>query len=87
MFPPELAPPELAPPEEELANLPDLAPDDEALALTPETPVEQVEEEEHFCDSEVARNLHQIIEHLEQHDRFSRDKQIKKWRKQNVLLG
>ena len=40
------------------------------------------EEEEHFCDSEVAKNLSQVIDHLEKHDRFSRDRLIKKWRKQ-----
>lgn len=38
--------------------------------------------EEHFCDSDVAKSLSIIIEHLEKHDRFSRDHQIKKWRKQ-----
>jgi len=38
--------------------------------------------EEHFCDSDVAKNLSVVIEHLEKHDRFSRDRQIKKWRKQ-----
>lgn len=38
--------------------------------------------EEHFCDSEVAKNLGIIVDHLEEHDRYSRDALIKKWRKQ-----
>lgn len=60
----------------------DLEPQDEALALTPEAPPEEPEEKEHFCDSDIAKNLARIIDHLEQHDRFARERLIKKWRKQ-----
>lgn len=53
------------------------------LPIDQPLPSESIEtKKEHFCDSEVAKNLSVIIDHLEKHDRFSRDRQIKKWRKQ-----
>ena len=75
--------------------------EDEALAVQPEPledlsapiteplPLEDVPEPEgeHFCDSDVAKWLSEVIEHLDKHDKFARDTQIKKWRKQMRLLG
>jgi len=58
-----------------------LAPNNSPDLLPPELPTGP-DEKEHFCDSDVAKNLADIIEHLEQHDRFNRDRLIKKWRKQ-----
>lgn len=80
MFPPALAdePHPLEPALQE-----SFLPDDEALALTPEpTNATPVQEEEHFCDSDIAKWLSEIIDHLDKHDKFARDTQIKKWRKQ-----
>ncbi len=89
MFPPDLEEPLL--PEEEL-----LLEDEEALA-TPPDPLEDVEglivqsteidaeeagQEEHFCDTDIAKWISEIIDHLDKHDKFARDSQIKKWRKQ-----
>jgi hypothetical protein len=48
----------------------------------PPPAMEEPPEEEHFCDSDTAKWLSEIIDRLDRHDRFTRDTQIKKWRRQ-----
>lgn len=78
MFPPasqEMLPEDALAPPQEMG-------DDEALALIPDPIEAEPVEEEHFCDSDIAKWLSEIIDHLEKHDKYARDVQIKKWRKQ-----
>ena len=79
MFPPSQ---ELLP-EDALAPPPDMGDvGDGALALTPDPLGDTPPQEDHFCDSDEAKWLSEIIDHLEKHDKYARDAQIKKWRKQ-----
>lgn len=69
-------------PDDALAPPTDIGDPEEALATVPDAQPAEPADEEHFCDSDVAKWLSEIIDHLEKHDRYARDSQIKKWRKQ-----